>query len=86
MFKQLWTFLTKHPIATFKGVVVLLLAFVILQNYGPTSIDFFFWTLTSSPKVVVILVSIIIGAIGWELFRPAVVNFFNAKKDLRNEN
>lgn len=69
--KQIFTFLTNHPKATVKGTIALLLSIVVLQNYEATSIDFLFWTITSSPKVIVILVSMLLGAIIWELSRPS---------------
>jgi len=70
MIKRIFEFMKDHPGATFRGAVVLLIAIIILQNYESTSIDFLFWTITNSPKIVVILVSMLLGAVVWELYRP----------------
>ncbi len=70
MIKQTFEFLRTHPGATFRIMLVLLITTVVLQNYESTTVDFLFWSLTNSPKIVVILVSMLLGALVWELFRP----------------
>ncbi len=71
MFRRIFEFATNHPRSTFRGTMVFLISIVILQNYESTSIDFLFWTLADSPKIFVILISMLIGALVWEMYRPA---------------
>lgn len=42
---------------------LLLIAIVIFQNVEPTQVDFLFWSLPSMPKLVLILVSMVAGAV-----------------------
>ncbi len=70
MLKQIFELLLNHPWTIFRAAVALLIAIVVLQNYEPTSIDFLFWSIANSPKIVIILVSMLLGAAVWELYRP----------------
>ena len=47
----------------------LLIVIIILQNLETTSIDVLFWTVTALPKLVLIFLSMLIGAVAWELAR-----------------
>lgn len=46
-----------------------LIAIIVLQNLESTSIDVLFWSITSMPKLVLIFLSMIIGAAAWEIVR-----------------
>ncbi len=46
-----------------------LVAIVILQNLESTSIDVLFWSFAALPKLVLIFVSMVVGAAAWELVR-----------------
>jgi uncharacterized integral membrane protein len=45
------------------------LAIIILQNVESTSIDVLFWSVPALPKLVLIFVSMFVGAAAWELTR-----------------
>jgi uncharacterized integral membrane protein len=60
-------FVRRHPTRIFQLVFFSLLAVVILQNLEPTSIDVLFWSFAGLPKLVLILVSMVVGAAAWEL-------------------
>jgi uncharacterized integral membrane protein len=47
--------------------VVALVGVVILQNVEPTSIDVLFWSFASVPKLILILASMMLGALLWEI-------------------
>ena|SRR5699024_4733754 len=61
--------LRKHPMGAAQIVLVILLAIIVLQNLEPTSIDVLFWTIAWLPKLVVILISMVFGAVVWEWIR-----------------
>jgi uncharacterized integral membrane protein len=46
-----------------------LVAIIILQNLETTSIDVLFWSIAALPKLVLIFLSMIVGALAWELAR-----------------
>ena len=60
-------FVRRHPTRILQLVFFSLLAIVILQNLEPTSIDVLFWSFADLPKLVLILVSMVVGAVAWEL-------------------
>ena len=62
-------FVVGHPVGVLQGIFVALLAIVVLQNLEPTSIDVLFWSVTSLPKLVVILLAMLAGAALWEIAR-----------------
>jgi len=62
----------RHRIAITRGFVALLLVAIVLQNVEPTKIDLLFWTLPAVPKLVMILASMAVGAVSWELVRRAL--------------
>jgi len=57
------------PLAISVFIVVSIIAIIVLQNLESTSIDVLFWSITSMPKLVLIFLSMIIGASAWELAR-----------------
>ena len=50
-------------------VAALLLAVIVLQNIEPIEIDLLFWSVARVPKLVLILVSMLIGGLIWEVVR-----------------
>jgi hypothetical protein len=62
-------FVVRHPIGIAQGVFFALVAIVILQNLESTSIDVLFWSVSTLPKLVLICLSMLIGAATWEVLR-----------------
>jgi uncharacterized integral membrane protein len=62
-------FVARHPIGAIESVFFALVAIVVLQNLESTSIDVLFWSFPSFPKLVLIFVSMLVGAAAWELAR-----------------
>lgn len=58
-----------HPWGALQILLLLILVVVIAQNLEPTSIDLLFWTVARLPKLLVILISMVIGALIWEAIR-----------------
>lgn len=61
--------LARHPSGVVQFLVFLLAAIVILQNVESTAIDVLFWSIPAIPKLVLILVSMLVGAAIWEVAR-----------------
>jgi uncharacterized integral membrane protein len=61
--------LARHPAGVVRVVAFSLLAIIILQNVESTSIDVLFWSVPALPKLVLIFVSMFVGAAAWELTR-----------------
>jgi hypothetical protein len=59
----------RHPGGVVQLVLLLLLVIIILQNLEPTSIDVLFWSIAAFPKLLLILVSMLVGAAAWEVVR-----------------
>lgn len=64
-------FLWRHRTGVLRALGALLLGTVILQNVEPTTIDLLFWSLPGVPKLVLILISMALGAGLWEIVRRA---------------
>ena len=62
-------FVARHPGGVVQFVLLLLVAIIILQNVESTSIDVLFWSVPALPKLVLIFVSMLVGAAAWELVR-----------------
>ena len=62
-------YIAQNPLRAVQIVFFVLLAIIILQNLETTSIDVLFWTIAALPKLVLIFLSMILGAIAWELIR-----------------
>ena len=58
-----------HPLGALQILLLILVLIVIAQNLETTSIDVLFWTLASLPKLVLILISMVVGALVWEGLR-----------------
>ena len=61
--------LARHPGGVVQLLLFLLAAIVVLQNVESTSIDLLFWSIPAFPKLVLILVSMLVGAAIWEVAR-----------------
>jgi uncharacterized integral membrane protein len=62
-------FIVRNPGRSAQFVFFLLIAIIILQNLETTSIDVLFWSIAALPKLVLIFLSMVIGAVAWELMR-----------------
>lgn len=62
-------FVLRHPIGVVQFVFFALVAVVVLQNLEPVSIDVLFWSVRGLPKLVLILLSMLVGAAAWEVLR-----------------
>lgn len=61
--------LARHPGGVVQLFLLLLAVIVILQNVESTSVDVLFWSIPDFPKLVLILVSMLVGAAIWEVAR-----------------
>ena len=68
-FRKAGEFIVQNPIRAAQLAFYLLIVIIILQNLETTSIDVLFWTVTALPKLVLIFLSMLIGAVAWELAR-----------------
>ena len=59
----------RRPGAVALGVAAFLVAVIVLQNVEPIEIDLLFWSVARVPKLVLILVSMLVGALIWEVAR-----------------
>jgi uncharacterized integral membrane protein len=67
--RRIGQFIVENPLRTAQIVFFALVVIIILQNLETTSIDILFWTIAALPKLVLIFLSMIIGALAWELVR-----------------
>ena len=68
-FRRVAEFIVQNPIRAAQLVFFFLLAIIILQNLESTSIDILFWSIAALPKLVLIFLSMIVGAAAWEIAR-----------------
>ncbi|EKF74981.1 hypothetical protein A11A3_05991 [Alcanivorax hongdengensis A-11-3] len=61
--------LLHHPVGAVQLLLALLAVVIVFQNLEPTSIDILFWTLVDIPKLFLLLISMVIGALIWEMLR-----------------
>ena len=61
--------IAQNPVRAVQIVFFALIAIIILQNLETTSIDVLFWSFAALPKLVLIFLSMIVGALAWELLR-----------------
>ncbi len=61
--------IVRNPYRTAQFFFFTLVAIIILQNLESTSIDVLFWSFAALPKLVLIFVSMVVGAVAWELAR-----------------
>ena len=62
-------FAARHPTGLLQVVFFALVVIVVLQNLEPTTIDVLFWSFPGFPKLVLILFSMVVGAVVWEIAR-----------------
>ncbi|MBW2493673.1 MAG: hypothetical protein JRE43_02890 [Deltaproteobacteria bacterium] len=67
--RKLGQAIARNPIRAVQIVFFALIAIIILQNLETTSIDVLFWSFGALPKLVLIFISMIVGALAWELVR-----------------
>ncbi|HYB12353.1 MAG TPA: LapA family protein [Myxococcota bacterium] len=65
-------FVARHPMGILRAIGAALLIVVILQNVEPTSVRVLFWQIAQLPKIVLILVSIALGGVLWEISRRSL--------------
>jgi hypothetical protein len=61
--------IVRNPYRTAQLVFFALIAIIVLQNLESTSIDVLFWSFAALPKLVLIFLSMVVGAAAWELVR-----------------
>lgn len=61
-----------HPVGIAHTILYVVVAIVVLQNLEPTKIDFLFWSIPEVPKLVVLLLAMLLGALLWELARRLI--------------
>jgi hypothetical protein len=59
----------RRPGAVALAFAALLLAVIVLQNFEPIEIDLLFWSVARVPKLVLIVVSMLVGGLTWEVAR-----------------
>jgi uncharacterized integral membrane protein len=59
----------RRPGAAALAVAALLVVIIVLQNVEPVQIDLLFWSVARVPKLVLILASMLVGALLWEVAR-----------------
>lgn len=68
---RIGAFSWRHRALLWRATLVLLVVIVILQNVEPTTIDVLFWSIARVPKLVLIVASMAIGIVLWELGKRA---------------
>ena len=68
-FRRVAQFIVQNPVRSAQFVFFLLVAIIILQNLESTSIDVLFWSIAALPKLVLIFISMLVGAAAWEIAR-----------------
>ncbi len=64
-----WGFIGRRPLRTTQFLLGLIVLTIVLQNIEPTAIDVLFWSIAKVPKLVLILISMLVGAVAWEITR-----------------
>jgi uncharacterized integral membrane protein len=64
-----WGFIGRRPLRTTQFLLSVMVLTIVLQNIEPTSIDVLFWSIAKIPKLVLILISMLVGAVAWEITR-----------------
>lgn len=57
--RSFWT----RPKTIIWGISLILLTVIVMQNVEPTSFDMLFWSFPTMPKLVLILISMAVGAL-----------------------
>lgn len=71
--KKSGQWLISHPIGALQLIGLILLIIIVAQNLEPTSIDILFWTLVDIPKLLLLLISMVTGALVWELVKRTLL-------------
>lgn len=66
---RIGAFVGRHPTGVLQSILFFLAAVVVLQNVESTSIDVLFWSVHTFPKIVLIFLSMLLGAAVWEVLR-----------------
>lgn len=61
--------LLAHPVGVIQLVLLILLLVIIAQNLEPTDIDVLLWTWEGIPKLILLVASMLAGAVAWEAIR-----------------
>jgi uncharacterized integral membrane protein len=64
---QLRTLAWRHRARLLRGLTLLLIAVIVLQNVEPTTIDVLFWSIARVPKLILIVASMGLGVLLWEI-------------------
>ncbi len=68
-FRRVAQLIVQNPIRSAQFAFFLLIIIIILQNLESTSIDVLFWSIAALPKLVLIFLSMLVGAAAWEITR-----------------
>ncbi|MQX53683.1 hypothetical protein [Alcanivorax sediminis] len=71
--KKSGQWLITHPVGAIQLLGLVLLIIIVAQNLEPTSIDILFWTLVDIPKLLLLLISMVTGALVWELVKRTLL-------------
>ncbi len=71
--KKSGQWLISHPIGALQLLGLILLIIIVAQNLEPTSIDILFWTLADIPKLLLLVISMVAGALVWELAKRTLL-------------
>ncbi|MZR61499.1 hypothetical protein [Alcanivorax sp. DP30] len=71
--KKSGQWLISHPVGALQLIGLILLIIIVAQNLEPTSIDILFWTLVDIPKLLLLLISMVTGALVWELAKRTLL-------------
>lgn len=71
--KKSGQWLISHPLRALQILGLILLVVIVMQNLEPTSIDILFWTLVDIPKLLLLLISMVAGALVWELAKRTLL-------------
>jgi uncharacterized integral membrane protein len=66
-FRRILGFTFRHRRALGRGLLLAVVLILILQNVEPTGIDVLFWSFASVPKLILILASMVLGVMVWEI-------------------
>jgi uncharacterized integral membrane protein len=64
---RLRTLAWHHRARLLRGLTLLLVVVIVLQNVEPTTIDVLFWSIARVPKLILIVASMGLGVLLWEI-------------------
>jgi uncharacterized integral membrane protein len=71
-FRRAAQYIVQNPIRSAQFAFFSLIIIIILQNLESTSIDVLFWSIAALPKLVLIFLSMLVGAAAWEIARRLI--------------